>query len=174
MPNSKKAKKYVSEQPLMAIPEALYFEDYGLILKNPSSSSKRLRNKKVDLEAEMKLLSENFGVILKNPSPSKRVRNKKDDIPGEIKALPENIKNKIIALGGPSSESSITFVFQKVLTATDVNANQSRLLIPFKKLKDHSFLTEKERNMLGKRYDKTEGGNNHDLNSSHIFLSCLR
>ncbi|CAI9095215.1 OLC1v1031102C1 [Oldenlandia corymbosa var. corymbosa] len=194
-----------SEQPIMAIPEAIYCKDYGFIVKNPSSSkrvrnekvefqgelklfpdnygvvfkrnpssSKRVRTEKVEFEGELKPLPENYGLLFKNPSSSKRVRKKKLNLQGEFKPLPENFKNKIITLGGPSSESSITFVFQKVLTATDVNPRHSRLLIPFGQVKDHSFLTDSERDMLENRYNKTDEGRTNDVEVNNGAVMVIR
>ncbi|KAJ0245017.1 hypothetical protein HA466_0185190 [Hirschfeldia incana] len=39
-------------------------------------------------------------------------------------------------------------IFEKTLSASDVNPNQSRFLIPFKKLKRNDFLTQKESSLL--------------------------
>lgn len=130
MPRPKKAKNTHMEEPIMAIPEACFFEgnyqgkdvnvlhSCGAIIKN---SSKRSRNKSHKGEANI---------------PKTKNTNRNVDLDGPVQPLPENFKDKIRALGG--SESEITFVFQKKLTPTDVNSHQSRLLIPFRQLKGHS------------------------------------
>ncbi|XP_027182141.1 B3 domain-containing protein At3g25182-like [Coffea eugenioides] len=58
-----------------------------------------------------------------------------------ISTIPEKFKNRILEFGG--SEGSIVFVFQKVLTETDVNKHFSRLLVPFRQIKN-GFLTAEE------------------------------
>ncbi|KAL3504191.1 hypothetical protein ACH5RR_034032 [Cinchona calisaya] len=69
--------------------------------------------------------------------------------------IPDNFKNKIVELGG--SEESLVFVFQKVLTKTDVNTNQHRLLIPLKQIKN-GFLTDEEKASFQDSTQKFEVG----------------
>ncbi|KAF8106433.1 hypothetical protein N665_0139s0028 [Sinapis alba] len=50
-----------------------------------------------------------------------------------------------------------TLIFEKTLSVSDVNPNQSRFLIPFKKLKRNDFLTQEESSFL--EQDKDDKGN---------------
>ncbi|XP_071917170.1 putative B3 domain-containing protein At5g35780 [Coffea arabica] len=107
---------------------------YGDIIKKPQS--KRLRSPSEENSTDHQEIE---------MPRSKKAKSKPGypDGPSKstISTIPEKFKNRILEFGG--SEESIVFVFQKVLTDTDVNTHFSRLLVPFKQIKS-GFLTPEE------------------------------
>lgn len=84
----------------------------------------------------------NISKNLLNPNPGKRPLKRKGRGSGRLdKAKKQRLK---AALDVGDSK----LVFEKTLSVSDVNPNQSRFLIPFKQLKRNDFLTQEESSFL--------------------------